>query len=131
MNHEGHNGSQRTRENITQTADGTILPALSACWSGLLRLFPENNPVEHLGIVDCLIACFATARVQRGRSPVKIRFSTASAIHVMDGLTGLALRIGNFLQRALQNGAAEDRTGQVKTIKLTAMPLQKETGLRG
>ena len=80
MNHEGHNGSQRTRENITQTADGTILPALSACWSGLLRLFPENNPVEHLGIVDCLIACFATARVQRGRSAVKIRFSTASAI---------------------------------------------------
>ena len=44
----------------------------------------------------------------------------------MDGLTGLALRIGNFLQRALQNGAAEDRTGQVKTIKLTAMRVFKK-----
>jgi hypothetical protein len=46
--------------------------------------------------------------------------------HFVDGLIGFTVRIRDFFECPLQNGAAEDGTGQVKAIEVTAVGLLKK-----
>ncbi len=99
---------------------------LACIGQDLFDLFRGVIPVEHFGIVNCAVARLGhfagAARAIIGQNALLDR----NRDHVMDGSIGFALGIDDFLQRTFQNGAAEDRTGQVKTINLTAMRLFKK-----
>ena len=61
-----------------------------------------------------------------GTISAKKAFLDSQCNHVVNRLTGLALGIGDFLERPLYNSPAEHGTSPVKTIQITTMRFFKQ-----